>query len=91
MFKIRSPRASPALKCKCETSSTLISYIFFSARSVQGGVNWFSEQLCAIQLTPVNSYPDNSDLRLIRMDLRRPFRDKQSNIIRLIRISHYSY
>ena len=29
-----------------------------------------------------NSYPDNSDLRLIR---------NQSNTIRLIRISHYLY
>ena len=38
-----------------------------------------------------NSYPDNSDLRLIRVYLRPLFRDDQSNIIRLIRISHYSY
>ena len=37
---------------------------------------------CAVQSTPVNSYPDNSDHRLIRMDLRPPFRDDQSNIIR---------
>ena len=44
-----------------------------------------------IQSTPVNSYPDNSDLRLIRTHLRSLFRDDQSNIIRLIRISHYSY
>ena len=45
-----------------------------------------------LQPTPVNSYPDNSDLRLIRMHLRPPFRDDQcSNIIRLFRISHYSY
>ena len=44
-----------------------------------------------IQSTPVNSYPDNSDLRLIRMYLRPPFREDQSNIIRVNRISHYSY
>ena len=41
---------------------------------------------------PVNSYPDNSDLGLIRMYLRpSPFGEDQSNIIRLNRISHYSY
>ena len=44
-----------------------------------------------LQSTPVNSYPDNSDLRLIRMYLRSPFREDQSNIIRLNRIPHYSY
>ena len=44
-----------------------------------------------VQSTPVNSYPDNSDFRSIRMYLRPPFRDDQSNIISLIRISHYSY
>ena len=32
-----------------------------------------------------------SQLLLIRMYLRPQFRDVQSNIIRLIRISHYSY
>ena len=37
---IRSPRASPAFKCECETSSTLSSYIFFSPRRIKGGVNW---------------------------------------------------
>ena len=41
-----------------------------------------------IQSTPVNSYPKNSDLRLIRTYLRSLFRDDQGNIIRLIRISH---
>ena len=46
-----------------------------------------------IQSIAVNWYPDNSDLHLIRMDLRRPFRADQStcNAIRLIRISYYSY
>ena len=42
-----------------------------------------------VQSTPVISYPDNSDLRLIRMYLRPPFRDDQNNI-RLIRISPYA-
>ena len=42
-----------------------------------------------IQSTPANSYPDNSDLRLIRTCLRLPFREDQSNIIRIIRISPY--
>ena len=36
------------------------------------------------------SVPDNSDLRLIRMYLRPPFREDLNNIIRLIRISPYS-
>ena len=36
---IRSLRASPAIKCECETSSTLSSYIFFSPRRIGGGVN----------------------------------------------------
>ena len=40
--------------------------------------------------TPVNSYPDNSDLRLIRTSLRLPFQDDQCKIILLIRISRYS-
>ena len=40
-----------------------------------------------IQSTPVDSYPDNSDLRLIRMHLKPPFR--KTNVIS--RISHYSY
>ena len=44
-----------------------------------------------IQSTRVNSYPDNSDLRLIRMYPRPPFCENQRNIIGLIRISHYSY
>ena len=44
-----------------------------------------------LQPIPLNSYLDNSDLRLILMYLRPPFRDDQSNIIRLIRISNYSY
>ena len=44
-----------------------------------------------LQSTPVNSYPDNSDRRLIRMDFWPPFRDYQRNVIRLIRISHYLY
>ena len=43
-----------------------------------------------IQSTPVNSYPDNSDLRLIRTSLRPPIQDDQSKIILLIRISRYS-
>ena len=43
-----------------------------------------------IQSTSVNSYPDNSDLRVIRSYLRPPFRNYQSNIIWLIRVSHYS-
>ena len=47
--------------------------------------------LILLQSTPVNSYPDNSDLRLIRTHLRSLFWDDISNIIRLIRISHYSY
>ena len=37
---ISSPIALPALKCECETLSTLSSYIFFSPRSIKGGVNW---------------------------------------------------
>ena len=36
---IRSLRVSPAFKCECETSSTLSSYIFFSPRRIEGGVN----------------------------------------------------
>ena len=44
-----------------------------------------------LQSTPVDSHPDNSDLRLIRTHMRPKFRDDQSNIIRLIRISHFSY
>ena len=43
-----------------------------------------------VQSTLVNSYPDNSDLPLIRMYLRPPFRKDQSNIIQLIRIFRYS-
>ena len=42
-----------------------------------------------LQSTPVNSYPDNSDLRLIRTSLRPPFQHDQSKIILLIRISRY--
>ena len=38
---IRSPRASPAFKCECETSSPISSYIFFSPRRIKGGVNWY--------------------------------------------------
>ena len=38
-----------------------------------------------IRSTRVNTYPDNSDLRLIRMYLRSLFRDDRSNIIRSIR------
>ena len=41
--------------------------------------------------TPVNSYPHNSDLRLIRMHPRPIFCDNQSNITPLIRISPYWY
>ena len=37
---IRSLRASPALKCECETSCTLSSYICFSPR-FEGGINWY--------------------------------------------------
>ena len=44
-----------------------------------------------LQSTSVNSYPDYSDLRLIRMYLRPTFRQDQSNTIPLIRISHHSY
>ena len=40
---IRSLRASPAFKCECETSSTLGSYIFFSPRRIEGGVNLYSD------------------------------------------------
>ena len=47
--------------------------------------------LIKLQSTPVNSYPDKSNLRLIRMYLRPPFRYDQRNIIRFIRIAHYSY
>ena len=36
---IRSPRASPAFKCECETLSTLSSYIFFRPRRIEGSVN----------------------------------------------------
>ena len=43
-----------------------------------------------VQSTPVNSYPDNSDLRLIRTSLRLPFQDDQCKIILLIRISRFS-
>ena len=53
--------------------------------------SWYEIMQMVIQSNPVNSYPDNSDLRLIRMHLRPPFRANQSNIIRLIRISHHSY
>ena len=66
--------------CKFDNILTRVSLHIF----------WFSS-LDQIQSTPVNSYPDNSDLCLIRMYLRPPFREDQSNIIRLIRISHYSY
>ena len=58
------------------------------AKNLKGGPFGIFKHL---QSTPVNSYPDNSDLRLIRMYLRPPFREDQSNIIRLIRISHYWY
>ena len=44
-----------------------------------------------LQSTLFNSYPDNSDVRLIGMYPRPPFSDDQSSIIRLIRISQYSY
>ena len=47
--------------------------------------------LGVLQSTLVNSYQDTSDLRLIGTYLRPPFPDDQSNMIRLIRISHYSY
>ena len=43
-----------------------------------------------LQSTPVNSYPDSSDLHVIPMYMRPPFRDDQINITRLFRISHYS-
>ena len=36
---IRSPRASPAFQCECETSYTLSSYIFFSPRRIKGAMN----------------------------------------------------
>ena len=36
--------------------------------------------LPTVQSTPANSYPDNSDLRLIRTCLRPPFRKNQGNI-----------
>ena len=39
VVNIRSPRASPAFKCECETSSTLSSYICFSPRRFKSGVN----------------------------------------------------
>ena len=36
---IRSPRASPAIKCEFEASSTLNSYIYFSPRRIKDSVN----------------------------------------------------
>ena len=42
-----------------------------------------------IQSNPVNSYSNNSDLRLIRSMYETPFRDDHSIIIRSIRISHF--
>ena len=53
--------------------------------------DFFWEKKNLIQSTLVIPYPDNSDLRLIRMHLRPLFCKDLSNIIRLIRISHYSY
>ena len=44
-----------------------------------------------IQSILLGSYPDTSDLRLIRTYLRPPFRDDQRTVMWLIRISHYSY
>ena len=65
--------------------SKLANYTLFHEKCFN---RFFNE----IQPTPpVNSFSDISDLRLIRMQLRPPFRDDQCNIIRLIRISHYSY
>ena len=47
--------------------------------------------LLGIESTPVSSYPDNLDHHLIPMHLRPPFRDEENKIIRIIRISPFSY
>ena len=49
----RSLRALPAFKCECETSSTLRSYIFFSPRKIEVGVN--------LDYVPINMRANNKN------------------------------
>ena len=73
--------------------SSPISTTWNSSVSVwsAGEITTLTNSRKELQSTPINSYPDNLDLHLIRMYLRPPFREDQSTIIRLIRISPFSY
>ena len=59
---------------KCNTNGQFHPVIAKMKRLASDKVLMF---LLNIQSTPVNSYPDNSDLRLIRTHLRSLFRDNQ--------------